>query len=249
MTPKYLGADGIDGMDIHGLIYQYTAVKDLADDFTVTVQNEKEGGGYVFQDKEDWSQKYGMTIRKSIGLPYTPLAHFKTDGGAIATTGTGSVENAQVVYLYRFDRCFDPQSDPNCPDYVAPLPPIPEIKLYDALDDEFVEEATKKTDQDLIDEEEEKEQKEEEEEEKERLEVALSISENVLTLDNEITQTSIIDAMNAATNLTAYYVAQIPSIVYRDTLVIKDEGYKDSRLLRNLAQDQQHNKMVEAQYQ
>lgn len=250
MNPQYLGADAIGGMDIHGIIYQYSAVKDKESDFTVTVQNEKEGGGYVFQDKEDWSQKYGMTIRKAFALPYTPLAIFKEDGGAIATTGSGSVENAQVVYLYRFDRCFDPQSDPNCPDYIAPLPPKPpEIKLYDALEDEFVEEATKETDQDLIENDEEQEQKEKEEEEKERLEVALAISENVLTLDNELTQSTIIGAMNAATDLTAYYVAQIPSKVYRETLSIKDKGYRDSRLIRNLAQDQKHNQMVEAQYQ
>ena len=239
MTPKYLGVNGVDGMEINGIIYQYTAVKDKDSNFTVTVQNAKEGGGYVFQDTEDWSQKYGMTIRKAFAMPYTPLATFKEDGGAIVTTGTGSVDNAQVVYLHRFNRCFDPQSDPNCSGYVTPLPPKPpKFDLYDALDDEFVEEATKETDQELID-----------EEEKERLEVALAISENVLTLDNELTQSSIINAMNAATNLTAYYATQLPSIIYRETLVIKDKGYQDSRLLRNLAQDQQHNKMVEAQYQ
>ncbi len=249
MTPQYLGADAIGGMDIHGIIYQYKAVKEKEDDFTVTVQNEKEGGGYVFQDTEDWSQKYGITIRKAFALPYTPLATFKEDGGSIATTGTGTVENAQVVYLYRFDRCFIP-TDSDCPNYVPPLPPKPpEIKLYDALEDEFVAEATKETDQDLIEQEEDQEQKEKEEEEKERLEVALAISENVLTLDNELTQSSIIGAMNAATDLTAYYVAQIPSKVYRETLVIKDKGYRDSRLIRNLAQDQKHNQMVEAQYQ
>lgn len=252
MTPQYLGADAIGGMDIHGIIYQYKAVKEKEDDFTVTVQNEKEGGGYVFQDTEDWSQKYGITIRKAFALPYTPLANFKEDGGSIATTGTGTVENAQVVYLYRFDRCFIP-TDSDCPNYVPPLPPKPpEIKLYDALEDEFVEEATKDVDQDLIENDEENlEESEEKEEEEENLEIALSIGENPLTLGNDLTQASIIAQMNSAIDLSAYYVAKIPSMVYKERLVMKDQNNlrNDRRILRSLGQDQLHNKMVEAQYQ
>lgn len=253
MTPKYLGVNGIDGMEISGVIYQYTAVKDLDDDFTVTVQNERaDGNGYIIKDTEDWSQKYGMTIRKAIGLPYTPLANFKTDGGSIATTGTGSVENASVVYLHRFNQCFDPQSSVNCSGYVTPLPPTPpKFDLYDALEDDSVTKATKETDQDLIDKDEDQtDESENEEDEEQRLDVALSIGENALTLANSLTQSSILIAMNAATNLQAYYVAQIPSMVYKETLVLKDKGMKDNRrLFRSLTQDRQHNKMVEAQYQ
>ena len=250
MTPQYLGADAIGGMDIHGIIYQYKAVKEKEDDFTVTVQNEKEGGGYVFQDTEDWSQKYGITIRKAFALPYTPLATFKEDGGSIATTGTGTVENAQVVYLYRFDRCFIP-TDSDCPNYVPPLPPKPpEIKLYDALEDEFVEEATKDVDQDLIESKKQNQEDKKEEDEEESLQMALMINENALTLANEITQSSLIDAMNSATNLSAYYLAQIPSKVYRETVVLKGGQIKDNkRVFRSLGQDRLHNQMVEAQYQ
>jgi len=253
MTPQYLGANGVDGMEINGIIYQYTAVKDKEDDFTVTVQNEKEGGGYVFQDTEDWSQKYGMTIRKAFAMPYTPLATFKEDGGAIVTTGTGSVENAQVVYLHRFNRCFDPQSDPNCSGYVTPLPPKPpEFDLYDALDDEFVEEATKEVDQELIDKEDEDiEESEEKEEDEENLETLLAVGENPLTMGDEFSQSSIIAQMNAALDISAYYKARIPSIVYNERLVMKEQKSlgNSKRILRSLAQDQLHNQMVEAQYQ
>lgn len=252
MTPQYLGADAIGGMDIHGIIYQYKAVKEKEDDFTVTVQNEKEGGGYVFQDTEDWSQKYGITIRKAFALPYTPLATFKEDGGSIATTGTGTVENAQVVYLYRFDRCFIP-TDSDCPNYVPPLPPKPpEIKLYDALEDEFVKEATKDVDQDLIENDEEKvEESEEKEEEEENLETLLAVGENPLTIGDEFSQSSIIAQMNGALDLSSYYKAKIPSIVYNERLVMKEQKSlgNSKRILRSLAQDQLHNKMVEAQYQ
>lgn len=253
MTPKYLGANGVDGMEINGIIYQYTAVKDKDDDFTVTVQNEKEGGGYVFKDTEDWSQKYGMTIRKAFALPYTPLATFKEDGGAIVTTGTGNVENAQVVYLHRFNRCFDPQSDPNCTGYVTPLPPKPpKFDLYDALDDEFVEEATKETDQELIDkDDEEVEESEEKEEEEENLQTLLAVGENPLTMGEEFSQSSIIAQMNAALDISSYYKARIPSIVYNERLVMKQQKSlgNSKRILRSLAQDQLHNQMVEAQYQ
>lgn len=252
MTPQYLGADAIGGMDIHGIIYQYKAVKEKEDDFTVTVQNEKEGGGYVFQDTEDWSQKYGITIRKAFALPYTPLATFKEDGGSIATTGTGTVEDAQVVYLYRFDRCFIP-TDSDCPNYVPPLPPKPpEIKLYDALEDEFVKEATKDVDQDLIENDEEKvEESEEKEEEEENLETLLAVGENPLTIGDEFSQASIIAQMNGALDLSSYYKAKIPSIVYNERLVMKEQKSlgNSKRILRSLAQDQLHNKMVEAQYQ
>lgn len=252
MTPQYLGADAIGGMDIHGIIYQYKAVKEKEDDFTVTVQNEKEGGGYVFQDTEDWSQKYGITIRKAFALPYTPLATFKEDGGSIATTGTGTVEDAQVVYLYRFDRCFIP-TDSDCPNYVPPLPPKPpEIKLYDALEDEFVKEATKDVDQDLIENDEENvEELEEKEEEEENLETLLAVGENPLTIGDEFSQASIIAQMNGALDLSSYYKAKIPSIVYNERLVMKEQKSlgNSKRILRSLAQDQLHNKMVEAQYQ
>ena len=252
MTPKYLGVNGVDGMEINGIIYQYTAVKDKDDDFTVTIQNEKEGGGYVFKDTEDWSQKYGMTIRKAFAMPYTPLAIFKEDGGAIVTTGTGSVENPQVVYLHRFNRCFDSQSDPNCSGYVTPLPPPPpKFDLYDALDDESVTNATKETDQDLIDEDEKEEESEEKEEEEENLETLLAVGENPLTMADDFTQSSIIAQMNAALNISSYYAAKIPSTIYNERLVMKDQKSlgNNKRILRSLAQDQLHNQMVEAQYQ
>ena len=247
MTTPVLGVTAGDGLDISGVIYQYTAVKELADDFTVTVQNEKVGGGYVFQDIEDWSQKYGMKIRKVVALPYTPIGQFKVDGGAIATTGIGSVEDATVLYMYRYDACFNPV-DPSCPNYVPPPPPkLP--TLYDALDDDSVKEATKETDSELYGKEEEGEEKDEEEEDEERLEVALSVAGNALTIANTFTQSAIVNAMNIATDINAYYVAQIPSKVYRESIVLKDKGISDNKwAFKNLSQDRIHNKIVQEQY-
>ena len=37
--------------------------------------------------------------------------------GSIEVDGEGTVEDASVVYSYRYDTCFDPQSDPSCLGY------------------------------------------------------------------------------------------------------------------------------------
>ena len=148
MSSGVLGVNASNGMDILGVIYQYTAVKDKADDFVVTVGNEDLNGNYLWEDTEDWSNKYGMRIRKVVTLPYLPIAKFGK--GKIATTGTGTIEDANVIYMYRFDACFDPQSDPSCAGYVKPMPKVPEIIIYDALEDDNVKDATEETDRDLI---------------------------------------------------------------------------------------------------
>ena len=75
MTPTYLGANGIGGMDVSGVTYKYTPIKNKEDDYVVTLENDKVGGGYVFQDVQDWSQREGgIEVRRTIALPYTPLA-------------------------------------------------------------------------------------------------------------------------------------------------------------------------------
>ena len=125
-------------------------VKEVEDDFTVTVQNENVDGGYIFQDTEDWSGGPGVRIQKLVPLPYTPISQFGQ--GSISTTGTGTVEDAVVLYMYRWDECFNPQNNENCPGYVPPMPVMPVIEIYDVLEDEIVDDATKETDKELIEE-------------------------------------------------------------------------------------------------
>ena len=246
MTTPVLGVTVQEGLDVSGVIYSYTPVKNKDDDFTVTVQNENAAGdGYIFQDTEDFSGKEAINIRKVLPLPYTPIEQFGK--GSIATTGTGSVEDASVIYMYRFDACRNPQNDPSCPDYIPPLPP--KIKVYDALDDESVKFATKETDKDLLDDDEDNKESDEEEEEKDRLEVMLAVNENVLTLANSVTQSSLVNAINSVVNMDAYYAAVIPSKVYRETLVLIDKGMPDNRkVFRSLSNDRLHQSMLEEQY-
>ena len=249
MTTPILGVTTADGLDISGVLYNYLPVKEIEDDFIVTVQNENVHGGYIFQDSEDWSGGPGIRIQKLVPLGYIPIALF--GDGSIETTGVGSVEDATVLYMYRWDECFDPQNDPSCPGYVEPLPVIPKIEIYNALEDEFVEQATEETDSDLYDnEEEESDQKDEDEEEEERLEIALAAVENALTIANTVSQASVVRAMNIATNINSYYVAQIQGGTYRESVQLQGGVIVDNRrAFRSLGQDNLMNKMIEEQYE
>ena len=249
MTPAYLGADGIGGMDVSGVTYKYTPIKNKEDDYIVTLENDKVGGGYVFQDVQNWSQREGgIEVRRTIALPYTPLAVF--GDGRLKQEGTGSIENADVRYIYRFDPCFDPQSDPNCPGYKKPKPPpLPEIPDYDALQDDSVQLAQEQTDKELLDKDEETKDEDDEEEDNEQMESLLAASENALTIANEISQSVLLQAINQATNINSYYAVQIPGKIYRETVVLQDKDIVDNRrALRSLGQDKLMNQMVEEQY-
>ena len=248
MTPTYLGANGIGGMDVSGVTYKYTPIKNKEDDYIVTLENDKVGGGYVFQDVQNWSQREGgIEVRRTIALPYTPLAIF--GDGRLKQEGTGSIENADVRYIYRFDPCFDPQSDPNCPGYKKPKPPpLPEIPDYDALQDESVAIAQAETDRKLLDDE-QADKEEEEEEEEESLEFMLADVENALTIANEIAQSVILQQLNNVTNLTNYYVSVIPDNYYPDAVALQGGTIVDNRrALRSLSQDARMNEMIEEQY-
>ena len=248
MNPTYIGTNAVGGMEVSGVIYKYTPIKNKADDYVVTLENDKVGGGYVFQDKQDWSQREGgLQVRRTIALPYTPIAVF--GDGRLKQEGTGSIEGADVKYIYRFDNCFDPQSDPTCPGYVKPKPPpIPDIPDYDALEDEAVKLAQEKTDRDLS-EEDQANDKNEDEEDKDSLEVILADTTNALTIANEVSQSILMEAINKATNLKNYYVAVIPDSYYQDSITLQGGTIVDNRrALRSLGQDNLMNEMIEEQY-
>ena len=248
MTSDTLGVSVEDGLDISGVIYNYKVTKEAGDEYLVTVQNEDVDGGYIYQDTQDWTSGTGMRIQKVIPLPYTPVSKFGT--GSIETVGTGTLEDAKVVYMYRFDKCFDPQNDESCPGYVELMPVIPNIEIYDALDDDAVIDATEETDSDLYEEEkEEREEREEDEEDEGRLEMALAASENALTIANTVSQSALLQSINNATNVTSYYAATVPGGVYRESISLNGgEVVDNKRALQSLAQDNLMNQMIEEQY-
>jgi len=248
MTSDTLGVSVEDGLDISGVIYNYKVTKEAGDEYIVTVQNKDVDGGYIFQDTQDWTDGTGMKIQRLVPLPYTPVSQFGE--GSIQTTGIGTLEDAKVVYMYRFDKCFDPQNDESCPGYVEPMPVIPKIEIYDALDDDAVIDATEETDSDLYEEEkEEREEREEDEEDEGRLEMALAASENALTIANTVSQSALLQTINNATNVRSYYAATVPGGVYRESISLDGGEVVDNRrALQSLAQDNLMNQMIEGQY-
>lgn len=240
------------GLEINGVFYSYTPEKITEDDFKVTVGNEG-----VWSDTEDWSgTPGGIQVRKVIGLPNVPRDIW--GDGYIETEGTGTVNDATVIYSYRVDPCYDPQFDPNCPGYVTPLPVVIEIDLsdlYDATKDENVNLNSEEIV--LIEKNEEQLDKEKEDEEKEaeelkrkyRMELAMmAVDASALFAENQRIQ-QMNDVMQVAVN-SQYLTATIPGGVYKETVVLVDKQISDNKQgLRNgLAQQLLHNQMIEMQY-
>jgi hypothetical protein len=125
----------VSGLTVNSVVYRYTVTKEVADPFTVSVQNLNAlGSGYTFRETDDWSGLPGNTISKSRPVADIPSAYW--GNGSIATTGIGSVSNPYVIYGYRYDTCAEPTTDANCPNYTPPYTFTPtEPVIYDPLQD------------------------------------------------------------------------------------------------------------------
>jgi len=236
------------GIDINGLFYRYTTVKNPEDDMKVHVGNlNANGDGYIFRETDDWSGVPSNTIVKSFSLGNIPATNW--GAGSIEVEGEGSVKDAVVIYNYRVDRCYDPQSDPSCAGYVKPMPVIPVVDVYDALEDDAVVE-TLEVDEFQYDEDGNLILSEEEEEEETRIEMGLTASANALTLFKTQGQDDIILAINQQTNIAMYYNASINGGVYADAAGLADSEIPDNKkaLRNNLAQQILHEQMVDMQY-
>jgi hypothetical protein len=231
MSESVLGVAPVPGLDISGVLYRYTAVKERPDDFTVTIQNANAiDGGYVFRETDDWSGRTGQTIVKQIPVGYIPIRYW--GDGSIETTGVGSVVDPQVVYTYRF---IEPEPEPQTP---------PTVNPYNALEDDAVQQATAETDRELYEDDEVEKDKDEEEEKD--MEKALAALQSGLEMakgqDGRLAQ------MNLVT-LTQYYAATIPGGAYQETVILDGGQIKDNRrAFRSMANDKLHTKMVEEQY-
>ena len=238
----------IAGVDINGLLYRYTTVKDPDADMKVHVGNHNASGdGYTFRETDDWSGVPGNTIVKSFPLSNIPASQWGT--GFVEVEGEGTVKDAVVIYNYRLDKCYDPQSDPSCAGYVKPMPVIPEVIVYDALEDDAVVD-TLEADEFQYDEDGKLILDEEEEEEETRIEMGLTASANALTLFKAQNQSDIILALNKQTNINMYYNAKINGGTLNDAAGLKDGTIPDNKkaLRNNLAQQVLHEKMVDMQY-
>jgi len=239
----------IPGLDISGLFYRYSTVKNTADNMKVHVGNRNATGeGYKFRETDDWSGVPSNTIVK-----YFPLAHSAASSwgdGSIEVEGTGSVTDATVMYNFRIDECYDEQSNPACPGYVKPVPVIPVVEIYDALEDDAVASAIDTETEFKYDADGNVILENEEEEEDTRLEMGLTASANALTLFKTQGQADIIMSINRQTNISMYYNARINGGSYTDTAMLADSNIPDNKkaLRNNLAQQILHEKMVNMQY-
>lgn len=253
---------GVPGLDINGVLYNYTIQKPTDESVSVHIQNERaNGNGYIFRETDDWlpGSLAGTRINKVV--PVVPSNRELWGNGSIEVDGNGSVTDPRVVYTYKVDPCYNPQFDPNCPGYVKPMPTIVEVdvdSLYNAMNDENIDleqevkEDTYEEDEEKELSEEEKKEKEakEEEKKKERLEKALAAADNSALFAQALANSQMLSTMNLAVNMNTYYSASIPGGSYNDSVVLVDKQLPENkRGLRNgLAQQLLHEKMVDMQY-
>lgn len=235
------------GLEINGLVYRYTAVKDPETDMIVYVQNEyADGNGYIFRNADDWSGLPGNTISKGFVLPNTLGTLWGP--GSIEVEGDGAVENASVVYTYKYDTCFDPQSDPSCPGYEETIE-VPDIDIYDPLQDDL-----------LLQDMENKKRKQQEESEADRkrrqqMNAVASALEKVL---GDGSNAGLIDpiaeamalALTSRTFSEGYY-STLDGKEYLETVVLNGGDIQDNAKARrsSLAQQLLHQQMVDSQYE
>ena len=235
------------GLEINGLVYQYTAVKDPETGMIVYVQNEyADGNGYIFRNADDWTGLPGNTIRKGFALPNTLGSLWGP--GSIEVEGEGKVEDASVIYSYKYDTCFDPQSDPSCPGYEEPITP-PEVDIYDPLEDELVQ-------QDM--ENKSRMQQEEEEADRQRRREQWAVSNALEDLLGDGTNPELVDPVAEAMALSltsrtfsSGYYETLDGKEYLETVVLNGGDISDNAKARrsNLAQQLLHQQMVDSQYE
>jgi hypothetical protein len=239
------------GLEVNGVFYRYTTVKKPEDDMIVNIQNLNAlSSGYIFRSSDNWSGLPGNTINRAIPINNIPIQFW--GNGSIEVEGEGNIVNPFVVYTYRFDPCFDPQSSPSCPGYKFPVEfTVVTTEVYDPLNDEYI---LRELDRKVSSEEEEDEKERQrksmstEQRKRDRLEIALgAINSALMTSDAEVKAAEFFALAEIPQNYTAL---DIPGGIYNDTIRLVDAKLPDNaRALRqNWAQQLLHEKMIDIQY-
>jgi hypothetical protein len=234
------------GLTVGNVIYRYTAVKNAEDDMLVHVQNEDAlGDGYIFRETDDWSGLEGNKIYKVVPTGGIPLERW--GAGSIEVEGVGSVSDPSVIYTYQYDPCFDPQSDPSCPDYQTPYDPslIPVVEFNDPLQDELVLAEMER--QVEIEQEEEYERKMRIKKVKTNLEKMLGGLNRGAMDSQAASQEAALFAMNY---IPVSYTSSLNGGVYKDMPMIPDSTIPKNKKARRLglAQQKKHQEMMQDQY-
>lgn len=238
------------GLTVGNVVYRYTTIKNTDDDMVVHVQNENAlGEGYIFRSSDDWSGLPGNTINKVVPVNNIDISYW--GNGSIQVDGSGTVEDASVIYTYQYDPCFDPQTDPACPGWIAPVVFNQEEPVYKEDQQYLQDELDRKRTLQDEEEQEEADRKtilaKKRRESDERLEVLLGlVNENALSQEQLVLH----GQLTSMNSLSSSYYTTIPGGTYQETVALIDSKLPDSKkgLRVNLATQILHQKMVDLQY-
>jgi hypothetical protein len=239
------------GLQVNGVVYQYTTIKELESEMLVTVQNEdaQNPGQYIFRETDDWTGLPGNTIRKA--YPQAYIDNTRWGDGSIVVEGEGEVTEASVIYTYRYNpECAEnPQTKPECPGFVIPDIPVPDP--VDPLDDDII--------QDEIDRERVATDEDEEEEDRARIvnrkDKRRDMLEKMLGTTNttELAGSSQVlhEELLALDVVPTQYLYTLPVTTYEETVTLQDSELPDNAEGRraNFAQQLLHERLVDLQYQ
>ena len=241
-----IGPGNTRGLQVNGVFYQYTPVKNTEDDMVVHVRNKRVGGGYIFSETDDWSGlPGGIPITKGFIIDNLPIELW--GDGSIDVEGTGSVVDANVVYSYKYNNdCLTPMSDPSCPGYTdAVLGMMGKIDdtVYDPMDDKNIT--------DVLEEKADLDEEQDEDEDSDRLEKILSSVDDSILSANVISQNLLMYALTKSSNMNPYYDKKLAGGVYKETVVLDGGNLPDNKkgARAGLAQQILHTKMVSMQYE
>ena len=243
-------------IQVNGLTYSYTMVKDPTTDSIVYVRTEDVEGGYAFQESDDWSGRPGGNITKVLRLPYIDSA--RLGNGSIDVDGDGQIVDPSVTYNYKMDIdeqlmlcAASPLADPSCPGFrealAAYLASLSELSPSDPFYDEWVQANLSINDE--TEEPEQQEQTKEPEENLSNFEKEMGGENSIGDLVDLEKQARLMAALAQTPKIESYYVINIPGGEYTDALVLEDTTLPDNpRAMRSLASDANHKKMVRSQY-
>ena len=240
------------GLQVNGVVYQYTTIKDPETGMIVTVQNEdaQNPGQYIFREQDDWTGLPGNTIRKSYPQPYIDTNRW--GNGSIEIDGEGQVVDASVIYTYRYDEecAIDPQSNPSCPGFVMPEIIVPEP--VDPLDDDIIQDEIDRERVANADEDEEeqdrKNSKDKKDKKREMIEVLLGTTNTTALAGSS---QMLHEELLALDMVPPAYLFTLPVTTYEETVTLPDSELPDNANARraNFQQQLLHEKLVDLQYQ
>lgn len=243
-------------VQVNGLNYRYSMVKDPETNAIVYVRNSNPNGGYVFEEKDDWSGIPGGNITKFFRFPYIDSTQW--GDGSIDVEGDGQILDASITYNYKMDIdeqlmlcAASPLADPSCPGFrealAAYLASLSELSPGDPFYDEWVQANLSVNDE--TEEPEQQEQTKEPEENLSNFEKDMGGENTIDDLVDLEKQARLLAALAQTPKIESYYIIDIPGGEYTDALVLEDTTLPDNpRAMRNLASDANHKKMVRSQY-